>query len=182
MLLHLLHIRYLPFALIYFLAIFHPIIPVTAFYNPVWGQVYGRILYLGSSFYMLGSSIGSSFICRGQVWGRVLYLGSSMGSSFICWGQVWGRVLYQCFFIEFLVIFGVEFYIPNPTYIKLDPDQLYKTQPWPWVWGWGGRVLVMAYVSHDNDFKLNLFFPSWKVHKYLEKFSQHPFLISGGNF
>ena len=38
------------------------------------------------------------------------------------WDQVWGRVLYQCFFIDFSLIFGVEFYIPDPTYIKLNPN------------------------------------------------------------
>ena len=43
-------------------------------------------------------------------------------------------------------------------------------------------IADLASVSHDQDFELNLFFSSWKVHQYLEKFSEHQFLISGENF
>ena len=40
----------------------------------------------------------------------------------------------------------------------------------------------LASMSHDQDFKHNLFFSHWKVPQYLEKFTKHHFLISGGNF
>ena len=43
-------------------------------------------------------------------------------------------------------------------------------------------IAYLASVSHDQDFKLNLFFSHWKVHQYLEKFAKNHYLISGGNF
>ena len=35
-------------------------------------------------------------------------------------------------------------------------------------------IADLAYVGHDQDFKLNLFFSSWKVHQYLEKVPDKP--------